>query len=280
MHLKNIDGRSGNQDQINRKVEDVVQRLKNMDQQIETGLGEIGSRGNNIQIGLTDTGLYDAGRLTYGNGIQNENVINFFNNAKYTPYGRLIDNSTGSDINISINTIDDDTPDRGNLETDYSNRVQLNLTDELELNKLTNRLANCQYLEILYLTKHEELMKLFAFTLNLFNKYKYAIRILLYVLKNLLDARDREPPREPHREPPREPRPHECPQCPTVDLPAALIPNIKSLIIDQKKVQDVMNQMQEVLNRDQLATPENSESVANPPAGNLGDVHSPRDLRR
>ena len=114
-------------------------------------------------------------------------------------------------------------------------------------------------------------MKLFAFTLTVFNKYKYAIRILLFVLKNLLDTQPQPPPPPPPHDLP----PRDCPQCPEVKLPRALIPNIRLLIKDQKKVQDVIAQMRQTLSVDPLATPTNSQYVETPPHGNLTDQNQP-----
>ena len=104
---------------------------------------------------------------------------------------------------------------------------------------IQNRLDNCQYLEILYLIKHEELMKTFAFTLNLFDKYKYSIKILLFVLKNLVNKQPVPPGPGPVPPGPGVP--------PTVRLPKPLIPKIWKLLQDQKKVQEVINTMQETL---------------------------------
>lgn len=102
---------------------------------------------------------------------------------------------------------------------------------------IQRRLDNCQYLEILYLIKHEELMKTFAFTLNLFDKYKYSIKILLFVLKNLVKKQ----PVPPGPVPPGPGVP------PTIRLPKPLIPKIWKLLQDQKKVQEVITTMQETL---------------------------------
>ena len=240
---------------------------------IGAALGDINRNQNIIFNYDDDDGTYNSERdLNYGNNIVNHNVQQFFNdpNTIYTPDGTLENGAT----NISINTINDTQDEgRGNLPTDYTNNQQLNPAVVADAATLKNRLENCQYLEILYLTKHDELMKLFAFTLTVFNKYKYAIRILLFVLKNLLGTEPQPPPNRPI--PQHDGQPHEiCPPCPEIQLPKALIPNIKSLIQDQKKVQEVIEQMKETLNEDPLATPANSQRVENPP-GNINDQRRP-----
>jgi len=256
------------QAEVNQNVADAVRRLQDIDGVIRVALANINAN-NNVQINTNANGIHTAVRhANYGNNIVDPNVQQFFNdaNTRYTPDGTLANGAT----NISIDHIDNtQAQGRGTLVTDYTNNENLDLTVAANANRLRNRLENCQYLEILYLTKHDELMKLFAFTLTVFNKYKYAIRILLFVLKNLLDTQQQPPPDDL-------PPPDECPPCPTIDLPKALIPNIKSLIRDQKKVQEVIAQMQTTLDADQLATPANSQLVENPNMpGNINDQGQP-----
>ena len=119
--------------------------------------------------------------------------------------------------------------------------------------QIRTRLENCQLLEMLYLIKHEELMKTFVFTLNLFDKYKYAIKILLYILKNLLAKKDECPSPGPSPSPSRSPSPGPVTpdNSPTeIKLPATLIPNIKKLLDDQAKVQEIIDNMKLTIQED------------------------------
>jgi hypothetical protein len=113
-------------------------------------------------------------------------------------------------------------------------------------NQIKLRLENCQFLEMLYLVKHEELMKTFAFTLNLFDKYKYSIKLLLFVLKNLVRKNVNPPVYLPGGY---GPVPGPFPPV-GIKLPKKLIPNIVKLLDDQKKVQDVINLMKTNLDKD------------------------------
>ena len=90
--------------------------------------------------------------------------------------------------------------------------------------KIEERLKNCQNLEFLYLKKHDEIMKIFAFTINLFDKYKYAIKVILFLLKNLVykDGTG---------------------ETPKINLPMPIIKNIKKLVQDQDMVQGIINGM-------------------------------------
>ena len=95
--------------------------------------------------------------------------------------------------------------------------------------KINNRLLNCQNLEFLYLKKHDEIMKIFAFTINLFDKYKYAIKVILFLLKNLV-----------YKDPGDD-------KTPKIDLPLPIIKNIKKLVQDQNTVQGIINDMKTTL---------------------------------
>jgi carbon monoxide dehydrogenase subunit G len=98
---------------------------------------------------------------------------------------------------------------------------------------ISNRLINCQNLEVLYLIKHDELMTTFAFTLNLFDKYKYSTKVILVLLKFLVTKNT--VPVTPGT------------GCNDIKLPKPLITNIKKLLIDQEKVQDVITGMKNTI---------------------------------
>ena len=106
--------------------------------------------------------------------------------------------------------------------------------DAAGIERVTKRLKNCQNLEFLYLKKHDEIMKIFAFTMNLFDKYKYAIKVILFLLKHLVYKDPAGPPGE----------------TPKINVPLEIIPNIKKLLDDQKIVQEVINKMKTVIVND------------------------------
>ena len=114
------------------------------------------------------------------------------------------------------------------------------LPNNTNLNIIQTRLNNCQTLEVLYLRKHEELMKTFAFTINLFDKYKYSVKMILYLLKNLVD-KDMPGPKEIKNQ-----REVDL----TVNLPKPIIKNIQQLLEDQRNVQGVITDMDDKLIRD------------------------------
>jgi hypothetical protein len=152
-------------------------------------------------------------------------LLEFIKESKYNDNGFGL-TKFGFVSNINMETLD--TPLTGTNPTPV---IQETTNDVATIER---RLNNCQFLEILYLVKHEELMKTFAFTLNLFDKYKYSIKILLFVLKNLVYKKGI-------------PGATGATLPTSVKLPKALIPNIMKLLADQKQVQDVITSMQNTL---------------------------------
>ena len=84
----------------------------------------------------------------------------------------------------TILSLDSDIPtvDENGAAIDIKN---LNIKMPSHLNALYNRLEKCTLFERNYLVKHEELMTTFAFTVNLYDSFVYAITIILFLLKNL-----------------------------------------------------------------------------------------------
>jgi len=146
----------------------------------------------------------------------------------------------------------------------YANEgVQLNLSNAPDLQRVTNRLKNCQTLEYLYLKKHDELFKVFAFTLNLFDKYKYAIKLILFLLKHLVNKNIRPIPPAQVIHVPGHVINNPAPPI-MIDLPETIIPNIGKLVRDQKSIQDVITNMQTELNNNP-AQPNNQLRVLTEP---------------
>ena len=169
-----------------------------------------------------DTNLINAD----GSETQTFSQKNYYN-------GTIIDTNTFKTLDIdnpiSTNrTVTPDNPDGINL---LKNRDYMRNTDGTYLapsvNQIQTRLNNCYTLELLYMRKHEEILKLFAFLLNLFDKYKYAIKLILYLLKSLVHR-----PGAPSGE-----------GCGKIKLPRILISQIGDMVEDQVKIQEVVNIM-------------------------------------
>ena len=114
--------------------------------------------------------------------------------------------------------------------------------------EIETRLKNCYDLEVLYLTKHQELMQIFLFTVNLFERYKYAIKVILYLLKHLAYGRDE----DTMGDDPSIVYPPIQDDVITLDVPKAVIQDITLLLKDQKKVRDIIKQMDQFIGK---ATP-------------------------
>lgn len=192
------------------------------------------------------TGKYKTNRDQHYINLSNTNkteynLHDFFENGKYQKdgWGLATKKITMENLNSNI-TIHNPTP-----------VIQETTNDVATIER---RLNNCQFLEILYLVKHEELMKTFAFTLNLFDKYKYSIKVLLFVLKNLVKKQTPTTPTTPGGPG----------TAPIVKLPKTLIPNITKLLEDQKKVQEVITTMQDTLNENSplyATTPKEKDAI-------------------
>jgi hypothetical protein len=181
--------------------------------------------------------------------------------------GNTIYKSSGKEINIE--NLDSNssavlgTEPHNLVDIDFGANVEVPV-DDRNINTIQNRLINCQYLEILYLAKHDELIKIFQFVVSLFDKYKYAIRVILWIISNLNKVEPR--PEEPRPEPEPEPRPPTpgtnsrpdgCPPCPKIRLPVPLIRNINELLKDQKKIQETIGLMKNTINEQHEKLPHN-----------------------
>jgi hypothetical protein len=272
------------QEQMNDEVLKIVDALSGIQNDIDNNLGL--NSDNTVHIVKNnekfeskkhgDFGNLQAltGKLDRSGAIQKvptQGINQFFQNRLYqsTNRGTVLSGPTpeGNKV-IRINTLNDSLIGDDNLATDYED-TDLDLTNPEHNSRLQARLVNCQYLEILYITKHEELMKTFAFTLNLYQKYNYSIRLLLYILKNLMDRQCQTPgaPTEGHEGPK-----------PTIKLPKAIISNIRALLNDQKKVQDIITQMESTINENKL--PDQITNIAagpvlTTPPHNLTNLTSP-----
>ena len=113
-----------------------------------------------------------------------------------------------------------------------NNETEIAITNGYQT-PLTERLINCTELEKLYLKKHAEIIRIFGFVVNLFDKYKYAIKVILFLLKNLVRAEQGDVP---------------PPRSVNVRLPKPLITNINLLLKDQENIQTIIKGMEKVVN--------------------------------
>ena len=260
----------------NRIVNSIVKQLENLQMNINTCIAKLKTN-NAVQINQDpNTKQYSSHKNgTFRNNTNPQysdlttNIGNFIANANYDANGTL---EYGGE-SINIDNIADETVQT--LGTVFDKN--LDLSDQTNVASLNARLRNCQYLEILYLVKHEELMKTFAFLLNLYEKYQYAIKLLLFILKHLLNHNCAAPP----------PgaigaigAPPGVAAAKTIKLPKALIGNIKDLLKDQKEVQSIIEQMSKQLDspmiknlQDQLnPTPDSLKTIS----GGLNDIVNPK----
>ena len=124
-----------------------------------------------------------------------------------------------------------------------SNADPIDLNSDTDRTKLTTRLNNCQALELFHLRLFENFMKTGAFTLTLYEKYKYITSVMLYLLKNLVN--------KPKLE-------KDCssgatiPVADTVTLPKTVIKNIGRLVEEQNRIQGTINTIDTALKQTKL----------------------------
>lgn len=167
------------------------------------------------------------------------------------------------DKGSGIKTLDDESNGFNNAEYMSNFTPESSVLDDNGIRKVENRLLNCQKLEYYYLKKHDEVVKLFTFILNLFDKYKYQGELLLFLLKHLV-KRPIIPGEDPNRPGPRPgpgPGPGPSPDLvpgqqykPTIRIPKAIITNISKLIKDQDKIQKVIDTMKTQIDNDNQLT--------------------------
>jgi hypothetical protein len=219
----------------NQNAKNIVKTLNNIKDSIDPKIIDLSTpdtEGNRLRV-FKNGKYYDTFKSTnYTTLINTEDsdLRDFYESSKYTEQDGKI--RFGIDANKYIGMKNLDEKETDNVGAILNKRPDAvydpdDPANPVTIDRIQLRLENCQFLEMLYLVKHEELMKTFAFTLNLFDKYKYSIKLLLFVLKNLV----------------RKDLPSGTGAIPNIRLPKKLIPNIVKLLADQKQVQDVITLM-------------------------------------
>jgi hypothetical protein len=221
----------------NQEVNEVVKAMSNIFGEIDKIIpGQTGKTSNddydtNVLINNIDptTGLYTSG---IADGQKHKSYSTMTN--QFTQVDILKSNKTFTNLNKTFTTAE--------YTTDYE-ATPLNLNDATDLEKIKTRLTNCQAFEILHLKLYENFMKTGAFTLTLYEKYKYVTQVMLYLLKNLVNK----------------PKLTEkqlvdsgCAQGQTVQLPKTIIKNIASLVEEQGKIQGTIDTINEGLKETKL----------------------------
>ena len=108
----------------------------------------------------------------------------------------------------------------------------LNMADPYDIKQLQTRLKNCQAFEIIHLKLYENFMKTGAFTLTLYEKYKYITHVMLYLLKNLVYK-----PKLTKQEL----IDNGCDTSNQIKLPKTIIKNIGKLVKEQDNIQKTID---------------------------------------
>ena len=205
--------------QTNTNVMAIISDLEATRSQITADTALIGKDSANPAM---DRNVIEPHYTTIPDNLKTHNILPVYDNLVYK--NRIMNETAQLDFNLDTNTTI--LPDR------YINNFHnLQSTDVDFKNKIERRLGNCLTLEKLYLKKHGELMRTFGFLINVFDKYKYAIKVILFLLKKLVTKTPDVPPYVPPGTPV------------TINIPEPLIPRIGELVADQQKIQAVIDKM-------------------------------------
>ncbi|MBT7624529.1 MAG: hypothetical protein HN595_08365, partial [Flavobacteriaceae bacterium] len=137
----------------------------------------------------------------------------------------------------------------GDNEMEYERTV--NIENPENRNIVQTRLNNCYVLEHKYLQKHQELMNVFAFSLNLFDKYNNALSLLMFLIKYLVQYNTDLGNKAGEYD-------TDC----NIKIPKTVIKNMGQLINDQKSVQNIINQMNDNIKTHNFTNPDTIEEIS------------------
>jgi len=153
----------------------------------------------------------------------------------------------------------------GDYKAAMDDSKTLNMADPYDIKQLQTRLKNCQAFEIIHLKLYENFMKTGAFTLTLYEKYKYITHVMLYLLKNLVYK-----PKLTKQEL----IDNGCDTSNQIKLPKTIIKNIGKLVEEQDNIQKTIDGISNGLNDtdlDKLYNTDISETIKT----NLQNVEEP-----
>lgn len=218
---------------INNGIDDIIVKLKNAVDAKGDGPEETIGKTNDAVVKILK--VFSDFQVDYNKYDYGDTKIEVLNNVKplNKNYRDSIIAVTPTNTKNEANILDLNT--EINYESYKNDDHELKFEDgDNSMLKLNMRLSNCTQLEQLYLNKHFEIIKIFGFVVNLFDKYKYAIKVILFLLKNLVRAKDGDTPPPPNNF--------------SVNLPKPLIKNINLLLKDQANIQTIIKDMENVVN--------------------------------
>jgi len=218
----------------------IITRLNTLQDQINTEIGDVDNV-NGLRSNETD-------RITLNENYEikpiDDNYAGLANNGERIEMNNIgvRDDADFTDLDSkNISVINNQQPIASIFLTDISGNQVMTEGENGEMisniSYVETRLKNCQNLEYLYLKKHNEIMKIFVFTISLFKKYKYAIKVMLYLLRYLV-YKD-----------PQQPIPIPIPVNPlSINIPYPVIRSIGKLLKDQVKIQNIIDRMDHTIN--------------------------------
>jgi len=226
-------------------IDDIIVKLKIAvdNKALDTNLGE-GTIAKTNDAVLAILKVFD--KFKEGNNFDGTPMVSE-NGVVLKPDQLNFNNKLGINVGMSMQDIDGEADildyNTGLTSVDYNaiGVKELNLTKVVDQDQLQKRLENCTALEHYYIAKHKEIIRIFNFVINLFDKYKYAIKVILFLLKNLVRANNSTTP------PGSSNTSHPAADV-KINLPRPIITGIKLLLNDQKNIQTIITGMNAVVN--------------------------------
>jgi len=239
-----------NNKQVNEIVSAISSIFGNIDEIIKENdrLGTDSFANDDYEYDGQDITRNPDGTIVEGVGVGKAVSVKNSDTGEYTSTisGKHKEEGIMEDQFTQVKKIDEFKGDLNLINNDYkvvNEKTELNLNNKTDREKLMTRLKNCQALEIFHLKLFENFMKTGAFTLTLYEKYKYITTVMLYLLKNLVN--------KPKLE-------KDCssgatiPVADTVTLPKTVIKNIGRLVEEQNRIQGTINTIDTALKQTKL----------------------------
>jgi hypothetical protein len=223
----------------NKKIYDIVNKLKNdfilnqngdkitlTSQQAKRYSDEFALIINQIDTSIKNMSTLPVNKKTFKD-IQKYQITDDIPGETYKDHYKTVSNTGAKTIN----------------DIRVSNLIAENEKDEVDvktpggLTQVQNRLENCSILEHLYLRKHSELLNTFALTVNIYDKYTIALKLLMFLIKYLVKYNSQIDDGDGELK-------YDC----KVKIPKPVIKDLKSLLDDQSRIQAALTTIKNNVN--------------------------------
>ena len=251
----------------NNEVNEVVKSIKDIFGNIDTIIQDEKILKNDVVVDDSDYNQVKDGdgKLTSGQAVSKKSERGEYTSTIQNKHSEEATMKTQFDqIKSNYKKFEGDLDKQDTNYTAAMEGIELSLDNDNTIEILNTRLKNCQALELFHLKLFENFMKTGAFTLSLYEKYKYVTTVMLYLLKNLVNKPKLEKITDcsisgygdyvddgdgyggihGNDKTPR--------NCPKIRLPKTVIKNIGRLVEEQNRIQGTINTIDTALKQTKL----------------------------